>query len=35
MTDTKGNGIMNHTFAGYEKDKGEVITRNNGYCNCF
>mgnify|MGYP005789594451 CR=1 FL=1 len=30
MTDTKGNGIMNHTFAGYEKDKGEVITRNNG-----
>ena len=30
MTDTKGNGILNHTFAGYEKDKGEVITRNNG-----
>ena len=30
MTDTKGNGIMNHTFCGYEKDKGEVITRNRG-----
>ena len=30
MTDTKGNGIMNHTFAGYEKDKGEVITRTRG-----
>ncbi len=30
MTDTKGNGIMNHTFAGYEKDKGEVTTRTRG-----
>ncbi len=30
MTDTKGNGIMNHTFAGYEKDKGEVMTRTRG-----
>lgn len=30
MTDTKGNGIMNHTFAGYEKDKGEVVTRTRG-----
>lgn len=30
MTDTKGNGIMNHTFVGYEKDKGEVITRTRG-----
>ncbi|MDD3304033.1 MAG: translational GTPase TypA [Clostridia bacterium] len=30
MTDTKGNGIMNHTFAGYEKDKGELVTRTRG-----
>jgi GTP-binding protein len=30
MTDTKGNGIMNHTFAGYEPDKGEVMTRSRG-----
>lgn len=30
MTATKGNGIMNHMFAGYEKDKGEVITRQRG-----
>ena len=30
MTDTKGNGIMNHTFAGYEPDKGELITRPRG-----
>ncbi|MEG1705334.1 MAG: translational GTPase TypA [Clostridia bacterium] len=30
MTDTKGNGIMNHMFAGYEKDKGEVTTRVHG-----
>ncbi len=30
MTDTKGNGIMNHTFAGYEPDKGEVMTRTRG-----
>ena len=30
MTDTKGNGIMNHTFAGYEKDKGDVMTRSRG-----
>jgi GTP-binding protein len=30
MTDTKGNGIMNHIFAGYEKDKGEVVTRLRG-----
>ncbi len=30
MTDTKGNGIMNHTFAGYEKDKGELMTRSRG-----
>ena len=30
MTDTKGNGIMNHIFAGYEPDKGEVTTRVRG-----
>ncbi len=30
MTETKGNGIMNHTFAGYEPDKGELITRPRG-----
>ena len=30
MTDTKGNGIMNHIFAGYEKYKGEITTRLRG-----
>ncbi len=30
MTDTRGNGIMNHIFAGYEPDKGEVVTRTRG-----
>lgn len=30
MTDTKGNGIMNHSFAGYEKDRGELVTRQRG-----
>lgn len=30
MTDTKGNGIMNHIFCGYEPDKGEVTTRLRG-----
>ena len=30
MTDTKGNGIMNHIFGGYEPDKGEVVTRAKG-----
>lgn len=30
MTDTKGNGIMNHMFFGYEKDKGEISTRTRG-----
>ena len=30
MTDTKGNGIMNHTFAGYEKDRGQLMTRSRG-----
>ncbi|MEG2348071.1 MAG: translational GTPase TypA [Clostridia bacterium] len=30
MTDTKGNGIMNHTFSGYELDKGDISTRTRG-----
>ncbi len=30
MTDTKGNGIMNHIFDGYEPNKGEVVTRVRG-----
>ncbi len=30
MTDTKGNGIMNHVFQGYEKFKGDIPGRNRG-----
>ena len=30
MTDTKGNGIMNHVFHGYEKFKGEIPGRSRG-----
>jgi GTP-binding protein len=30
MTDTKGNGIMNHVFDGYEKYKGEIPGRSRG-----
>ena len=30
MTDTKGNGIMNHTFCGYEPYKGDMNTRSRG-----
>lgn len=30
LTDTKGNGIMNHVFMGYEPYKGEVPERNRG-----
>ena len=30
MTDTKGNGIMNHVFSGYEPYKGEISARNKG-----
>jgi len=30
MTDTKGNGIMNHVFDGYEPFKGEVPGRTRG-----
>ncbi|MBQ7546117.1 MAG: translational GTPase TypA [Clostridia bacterium] len=30
MTDTNGNGIMNQLFAGYEPDKGDIVTRERG-----
>ena len=30
MTDTKGNGIMNHVFHGYEAHKGELPGRSRG-----
>ena len=30
LTDTKGNGIMNHVFAGYEEYKGEIPGRTRG-----
>ena len=30
MTDTKGNGIMNHTFCGFEPYKGDMTTRQRG-----
>jgi len=30
MTDTKGNGIMNHVFHSYEPYKGEIVTRQRG-----
>jgi GTP-binding protein len=30
LTDTKGNGIMNHIFSGFESYKGEVPERNRG-----
>ncbi|MBE6070904.1 MAG: translational GTPase TypA [Clostridium butyricum] len=30
MTDTKGNGIMNHVFHSYEKFKGEIPGRSRG-----
>ena len=30
MTDTNGNGIMNHIFDGYEEYKGEIVSRNQG-----
>lgn len=30
LTDTKGTGIMNHIFAGYEKEKGSLSTRQRG-----
>ena len=30
MTDTKGNGIMNHVYSGYEPFKGEIPGRTRG-----
>lgn len=30
ITDTRGNGIMNHIFLGYEEEKGEIVSRNQG-----
>ena len=30
LTDTRGNGIMNHVFHGYELYKGEIRGRNRG-----
>ncbi len=30
LTDTKGNGIMNHVFAGYEDYKGDIPGRTRG-----
>ena len=30
LTDTKGNGVMNHVFAGYEDYKGEMPGRTRG-----
>ena len=30
LTDTNGNGIMNHIFDGYEPFKGEIATRTQG-----
>ena len=30
LTDTKGNGIMNHLFHGYEPYKGEIAERSRG-----
>ena len=30
LTDTNGNGIMNHIFEGYEPYKGEIIQRQQG-----
>lgn len=30
LTDTRGHGVMNHTFCGYESYKGEFVTRYQG-----
>lgn len=35
MTDTKGNGIMNHSFLGYEPAKGEITYRKKGVIIAF
>ena len=30
LTDTKGNGVMNHVFSGYQKYRGDMNTRQRG-----
>lgn len=30
MTDTRGNGVMNHILDGYEEYKGEIVSRSRG-----
>ncbi|AWZ48753.1 translational GTPase TypA [Clostridiaceae bacterium 14S0207] len=35
MTDTKGNGIMNHVLIGYEPFKGEIPERSKGSLTAF
>lgn len=30
LTDTRGNGIMNHMISGYEEYKGEILSRQRG-----
>lgn len=30
LTETRGNGVMNHTFEGYIPHKGEIVSRNRG-----
>ncbi len=30
MTDTRGNGVMNHVLDGYEEYKGEIVSRSRG-----
>lgn len=30
MTNTKGNGVMNHVFSGYEEYKGNIASRSRG-----
>ena len=35
LTDTKGNGIMNHVFAGYEEYKGEIPVKIPWQPGCF
>ncbi len=35
MTDTKGTGVMNHVFSGYEPYKGDMSTRGKGVLIAF
>ncbi len=35
LTDTKGNGMMNHVFSGYEPYKGEISPRTKGVLIAF